>query len=136
MIVYRTTSKIPVKSGKHTIIISPLSHEQYAQVTSNIRYEGGKVIQDRAGMIATALRYCIKGFESKEEVHFHDGAEFKLKWDGELLSQESLDMLYQILGTGEMSVIGTNVTAGTIGDLPIVKVERQAKSVPLKKKQA
>jgi len=136
MIVYRTTDKIPVKMGEHTVLISPLSHEQYAEVTSKMRYEGGQVVQDQSSMIAAALRFSIKGFSTTAEVTFHDGRDFELEWDGDLLSKESLDTLYQILGTGTMAVIGTNVTAGTIKDLPIVQTKRQEKSVPVKKKRA
>lgn len=135
MIVYKTTDRIPVKIGEVTLWIAPLSAGQYAEVVSLTKLKGGQEIPNAGGMALLTLSYCIKSVDGLD-AKFLDGSEFELEFEGEKISDESLNCLIQILGSDKLCLLASQVATKGIGNYKIPGVVIDLKSaIPVKKKK-
>lgn len=139
MIVYRTTDRIPVKIGDVTIWICPLSAGQYAEVVSLTKYKGGREIPDPGAMAILTLRYCVKSVDGLGDVKYADGTDFLLEFDESgNLTEDSLSVLIQVLGSDKLTLLASQVAVKGIGDhkIPGVKIDLKNAVTAKKKKTA
>ena len=138
MIIYRPSDRIPVKVGKFTVLISPLSAEQRTQISSLTKLKAGKEVIDHAAMMMQTLKCTIKGIEGVEDATFADGSKFELEFDdsGEL-TKDGLTALYEVLGSKPLSDIVAKIISHSMDkdDIPGVKFELD-KVIASKKKNA
>jgi len=125
MIVYKTSDKIPVKIGKFTVVVSPLSASQYASVMGLKSGGVGNDTESGVKMALLALKYAVKGFDSEIKVEYSDGSTFKLGFD-ELgfLNDDSLDSLVQIMGPVEMTLLANKVLVNQFKALDGAEIEK------------
>jgi uncharacterized protein YfkK (UPF0435 family) len=110
--IYRKTDRIAVKIDDISIKLAPLSIHQKVEIQNAMvlgRINGDLSEQMRG--IALSLKYSVKGVEGLQD---SDGNPYQLKFEGENLSDESVDDLMNI----EISKKLTLVCAGILNGIP------------------
>jgi hypothetical protein len=104
--LYRTTDRINLKIGPLEVKIAPLSFNQKSEIQSEIMKPTPMAVMNAARM---AVKYAVKDIKG---IQTPDGKEYKLSFDGDVLSDESLDDLLNIDQDNKIGVICTQLIRG------------------------
>lgn len=117
MIIYRPSDRIFLKVGGATIAIAPLTHRQKTILLSLTQVVKGKVVSDIGERSFQVLQQAIRSVEGLPELKYPDGSLVELKWENELLTDESVEVILQFLGTSKSQVVSTSLLLGKFEDL-------------------
>lgn len=117
MIIYRPTDRIFLKVGGATIAIAPLTHRQKTLLLSLTRVTKGQVVSDIGERSFRVLQQAIRSVEGLPEMKYPDGQPVELKWENEILTDESVEIVLQFLGTTKSQVVSTSLLLGKFEDL-------------------
>lgn len=96
MKIIRTTDRIKLTIEDAVFYLAPLTYDQRAEVGAQYRREGGTEVKDYQDMIKIGklyLKYALKDVEGIETL---EGEKYKLKFENNLLSDESVNDLMNI----------------------------------------
>ncbi len=118
MLVLRTTDRIPVTMGEITLWVSPMSLQEKAECVS-------KGSENQHLMLFEALKCSIKEIDTGDaDITFSDGSPVEFEFQNGRLTDESLEILAQIVGITPISNLSSKLITG-LSDLEIngVKVD-------------
>ncbi len=130
MIVYRPSDRISVKVGDLEIKVSPLTYQQKTELLSLTRQEGGRTVVDLSRRSLLALKKGIREVNGLPDMEFPDGSKVELQWENGELSDESLELLLQVLGTVRSPQLSTALILGRFHDAGEGIVFENAKKKP------
>lgn len=125
MKVFRTTDRIPLKIDTLTFWISPLSYHQKAEILSQVVSISGEEKQNYGKMVFLSVKFAVKKVEGLED---SDGKPYRLEFDGEVLSDDSVNDLLQLDCQAKLTQTCANLMNG-IRDSKIEGVEFDLKNV-------
>lgn len=107
--IYRTTDRIPVKVDGIKIYLSPLSHEQKAEVQSHmIGFAKGDVKAASRGVVLS-LKYSIKGIEGLKTA---DGEAYSLEFENGVLTDDCVSDLLNADFNEKLAVMCSSLLHG------------------------
>ncbi len=110
--IYRKTDRITVKVDDITIKIAPLSVHQKVEIqNAMVLGRMNADLSEQMRGISLSLKYSVKGVEGLQD---SDGNNYQLKFEGDSLSDESVDDLMNI----EISKKLTMICAGILNGIP------------------
>lgn len=89
MIIYKPSDRIPIKLGDLTVVLSPLTFEQKADVY-DLQMKAGKGKQDDTSILRKAMAYSVKDLKGAKS---WDGKEFTLNWENGKLCNDCIEVL-------------------------------------------
>lgn len=131
MIIYRPNDRIPLKIGKITLIVSPLTGDQNSELATYTKMQGGKEVVDVGRMAISTLKFAVKDIQGVDATYI-DGTKFELERDGDYLTEQSVGDLYEIFGTAQLNMIAAKLISKQIDEIPGVKIEIDKVVVPKK----
>ncbi len=110
--IYKRSDRITVKIDTITVKLAPLSVDQKTEIQQAMLIGRAKSdMKEATKGIVLALKYAIKGVDGLED---SDGNPYKLKFEDDILSQESIDDLLNLEIAGKLSM----VCAGMMNGIP------------------
>lgn len=126
MIIYKTTDRVPLKIGKLTVWISPLSALQKTEILSCTKLRAGVDIVDVSKMALLTIKHSVKKLDGLNGVKYADGSKVDLSFNDEgSLDDDSLTTLLQIIDYPKITAVAAQLLANGIDsiDIPGVKVD-------------
>jgi len=105
-IIYKTSDRIPVQIGEVVIKLSPLTYDQKTEIQLLISAGGIDSLLKAAN---TAIKYAVKGISG---IQNSDGSDYELKFEGNMLDQESVDDLSNLEECEKLSGICVSILNG------------------------
>ena len=137
MVVYRTTDQIPLKIGKMTLWISPLSALQKTDILGCTKMRAGEEIADAPKMALYTMKMCIRKLEGLNGTKYSDGSSIELSFEADgSLDNDSLTAVMQIIDTSKTTSIAAQLLSGSIDDIDIKGVKVDTAGVVHAKKKA
>lgn len=118
MIIYRPTDRIRVQVGEVVLKVAPLTYEQKTQLLSHTVMRNGEPVRDGARSSFLTLKKAIKEVEKLPELKYADGSPVEFKWEDGELSEESLEVLLQVLGSVHSPQLSTALILGKYTEPP------------------
>ncbi len=104
--LYRSSDRISIKVDDITIKISPLSFHQKAEMQSLL-------ITGNPMDIVKAAHYAVRcAVKEISGVKLHDGSQYELEFDGDILSEECVSDLFNIPQKDKIGLICTELLNG------------------------
>lgn len=134
MIVYKKTDRIKVQLGELTISLAPLTFREKSAVQDAIQ-------KDAMSGSIEAIKFAVKDIEGLCNV---DGSKYELQFDGDKLSDETVDDLSNIGGIESLFIAALNlmnsvpnefVNPMTGKKLEGIEIVREEKETTTEKKQ-
>lgn len=119
--IYKTTDRISIKIDDITIKVAPLSLSQKADVTS-LMMQGQKETDylKLNQAILKAVSYSLKSIEGLKDSNDED---YKLKFDGDVVSEDSLNDLSNCSVSEKILKVSSQLINGIPSDFKIDGVE-------------
>lgn len=136
MIVYRTTDRVPLKIGKLTLWVSPLSALQKAEVLSHTKIISGVEVADNSKMALYALKHCVKKIDGLNGTKYADGSKLELSFEDDgSLDDDSLTAVMQIIDYSKTTAIAAQLLTKGIDGIDVKGVKVDAAGVVHSKKK-
>ena len=108
--IYRRTDRIKVKIDDVVITLAPMSIDQKIQVQElTIQGQVKRDLRASTKAIALAMKFSIKAVDGIED---SEGNPYKLQFEGEELSDECVNDLYELNFLPKMAVVCSTLAGG------------------------
>jgi len=108
--IYKRSDRIPVKIDDITVRLSPLSVSEKTEIQQAMLNGRAKSdLKELTRGISLAIKYSVK---SVDGVVDSDGNPYKLEFDGDGLSQDSIDELMNMELTKKLSMVCAAMVSG------------------------
>lgn len=97
--IYRTSDRIKVKIGEITVKLSPLSYMQKNEVQTHLT---SKNVDGLLKGAACAVKYAVKDIQGVQD---SDGREYELEFEGDSLSEDCLNDLFNFHESQNLTTI-------------------------------
>lgn len=104
--IYKTSDKIKVKVDDLIITLSPLTYHQKSMVQAQILEKGEFGAMDSTRL---AVKYALKDIEGIENM---DGSKYELEIDEGIVSDETIDDLFNLEQSTKMSLVCISLLNG------------------------
>lgn len=96
---------LDLKVGDIVFTITPLTYQQKAEIQSVGMKSGGATYEDATQALALTIKYMIKDIKG---IRDHKGNKFKLKFDGDFVSEDSISDIINLPNMGLLHRVTSN----------------------------
>lgn len=119
--VYRLTDRIKIKIDDIIVTISPLSIHQKTEIQSAMwKGRTEKNFEEATKGVMLSIKYAVKGISGLTDL---SGQEYKLEFQDGVLSDQSLDDVFNLGLTDKLSMVCASLIKGIPSEFNIEGVE-------------